>query len=1012
MQFFDQPILNSPYYPPTRHWELDSGGRPTDQILESRRRSDLISAMPAAKTASAEQMAMTLEAVQGLSSEDVEYNPTPFINELRSEVDTWRALPNPSQWKVSPVTQRLLQHWRTLQADDTRPIRPFFCQVEAAEVAIWLAEVAPKMGKRGRRFLEWLGTANDAANPDLFRIALKLATGAGKTTVMAMLIAWQTLNAVRSPNAKAFGKGFLIVTPGITIRDRLRVLMPSEADNYYRRMNLVPSDMMSEMGKAKIVITNYHAFKLKDQFSLTKGTRAALEGHGAELQTEETEGEMLRRVMGELLSVGPITVINDEAHHCYRERPTKSEENRRLTSDEKKEAEENREAARLWISGIEAANRHVGVRTVYDLSATPFFLSGSGWVEGTLFPWVASDFSLMDAIECGIVKLPRVPVADNVPGRPEPLYRNLWPTIRTKMPRKQRGESKPDPLKLPLELQTAIDALYGHYEKTYREWQDAEVGIPPVFIVVCNNTTNSELVRDYIAGFQRESESGSNETVPGRCKLFSNFDAQGNRLARPRTILIDSEALEAGGDIDKAFRDAHADEITAFRREMATRGQGSEQIDEATLLREVMNTVGKEGRLGEQVRCVVSVSMLTEGWDANNVTHILGLRAFGTRLICEQVVGRALRRMSYDPAPEPDPVTGHKLFRPEYADIMGIDGLNFSDQPRPAPPQKPRQVVQVRAMSPERDHLEISFPRVEGYRAELPDERLEVDFSRLEPYVLTPEKAGASEVVMQGIVGEPAHITLEHLGKVRDATIAAKIAMYMVTHKLRDANESPKMHLFPRAKQIIREWLVSDKIVLKHTYKAQLLYKQIADEICSLILGAIRFGQDGDPILRAVLDPYTPTGSTHDVNFNTSKATRYWPRPDRSHINWIVTDSDWEAKLARLIEDHPKVAAYAKNHNLGFEVPYLVEGEPRRYLPDFLVRLGAPEPVTLVLEVKGFRGHDAMLKAQTMRNKWIPAVNRLGTYGRWAFDELRDPYAFGEELDRTICATIKEEASV
>jgi len=1006
VKFFDQPILNSPYYPPTRHWELDSGGRPTDQILESRRRSDLISAMPAAKSASAEQMVMTLEAAQGLSSEDVEYNPTPFINELRSEVDTWRALPNPSQWKVSPVTQRLLQHWRALQADETRPIRPFFCQVEAAEVAIWLAEVAPKMGKRGRRFLGWLGTANDAANPDLFRIALKLATGAGKTTVMAMLVAWQTLNAVRSPNAKAFGKGFLIVTPGITIRDRLRVLMPSEADNYYRRMNLVPSDMMAEMGKAKIVITNYHAFKLKDQLSLTKGTRAALEGHGAELQTEETEGEMLRRVMGELLSVGPITVINDEAHHCYRERPAKSEENRRLTSDEKKEAEENREAARLWISGIEAANRHVGVRTVYDLSATPFFLSGSGWVEGTLFPWVASDFSLMDAIECGIVKLPRVPVADNVPGRPEPLYRNLWPTIRTKMPRKQRGESKPDPLKLLLELQTAIDALYGHYEKTYREWDEAEVGIPPVFIVVCNNTTNSELVRDYIAGFQRENESRSNETVPGRCKLFSNFDAQGNRLARPRTILIDSEALEAGGGIDKAFRDAHADEIAAFRREMATRGQGSEQIDDARLLREVMNTVGKEGRLGEQVRCVVSVSMLTEGWDANNVTHILGLRAFGTRLICEQVVGRALRRISY----ETDPETG--LFRPEYADIMGIDGLNFSDQPRPAPPQKPRQVVQVRAMTPERDHLEISFPRVEGYRAELPDERLEVDFSRLEPYVLTPEKAGASEVVMQGIVGEPAHITLEHLEEVRDATIAAKIAMYMVTHKLRDANESPKMHLFPRTKQIVREWLKSDKLELRGgLQKAQLVYRQIADEVCDLMLGALSVGQEGEPLLRAVLDPYTPTGSTHNVNFNTSKATRYWPRPDRSHINWIITDGDWEAKLARLIEDHPKVAAYAKNHNLGFEVPYLVEGEPHRYLPDFLVRLDTETPTTLVLEVKGFRGHDAMLKAETMRNKWIPAVNRLCTYGRWAFAELRDPYAFGEELEQIISTTIKEETS-
>ncbi len=1001
MKFFEQPILNSPYERPERHWELDADGRPTDVIVETRRRSDLISAMPASKNTKAAQMSMTLDSGEGLSSAEMEYNPTPFINELRTEVDTWRRLPNPAQWQVSPITQRLLQHWRALQKDETVPIRPFFCQLEAVEVAIWLAEVAPKMGKKGKRFEEWLKTANGAANPDLFRIALKLATGAGKTTVMAMLIAWQTLNAARSPGSKRFGRGFLIVTPGITIRDRLRVLLPSETENYYQRLDLVPSDLMPDMGKARVIITNYHAFKLRERVSLAKGTRQALEGHGEELRTEETEGQMLQRVMPELMGLGAITVINDEAHHCYREREAESAVDETLDRDAKKEADENREAARLWISGIEAANRHIGVRTTFDLSATPFFLSGSGWIEGTLFPWVVSDFSLMDAIECGIVKLPRVPVADNMPGQPEPLYRNLWKAIGKKMPKKQKGEKKPDPLKLPIALQTAIDALYGHYVKTYREWEKAEVGIPPVFIAVCNNTTNSELVRDYIAGFEREDESGLIETVPGRCELFRNFADDGERLSKPRTILIDSATLEAGGNIDKAFRDAHAEEIAAFRREKAARGEGTEAIEDADILREVMNTVGKKGRLGEQVRCVVSVSMLTEGWDANNVTHILGLRAFGTRLICEQVIGRALRRLSYDV----DPDTGR--FRTEYADIMGIDGLNFSDQPRPAPPQVPRQIVQVRAMSPERDHLEISFPRVEGYRADLPEERLDVDFSRMDQYVLTPERAGATDVTMQGIVGEPAHITLEHLGEVRSSTVAAKIASHMIMHKLRDANAQPKMHLFPRAKQIVRQWLNSDRLVLRgETQAAQLTYKQLADEVCDLILGALMDQPRGQPILRAVLDPYAPTGSTMDVNFNTSRATRFSPRPDRSHINWIVTDSDWEAKLAQVIEDHPRVYAYAKNHNLGFEVPYLMEGEPRRYLPDFLVQLDTDEPTTLVLEVKGFRGHDAMLKAETMRNKWIPAVNRLGSYGRWAFAELRDPYAFHEELDRLITNTL------
>ncbi|MBE1297159.1 MAG: restriction endonuclease [Rhodobacteraceae bacterium] len=1004
MSFFEHPILNSPYRVPDRHWELDGDGRPTDKIVPSRRRSDLISAMPQAKSvkSGAKQTELSLSEA-GLEGQDMAYNVTEFVNELRSQVDSWRALRNPNDWSVSPVTQKLLQHWRTLQSDETQTIRPFFCQLEAVETAIFLAEVAPKMGARGKRFRERLTAANAEANPDLFRVAMKLATGAGKTTVMAMLIAWQTLNAVRSPGAKSYSRGFLIVTPGITIRDRLRVLLPNDAENYYRRLSLVPSDMMQDMQRAKIVITNYHAFKLRERIQLAKGTRSALKGHGEELTTLETEGQMGQRVMPELMGLGPINVINDEAHHSYRERT--AAEKPKLTGDERKEAEENAEAARLWISGIVAAKKKVGVRVVYDLSATPFFLSGSGWVEGTLFPWVVSDFSLMDAIECGIVKLPRVPVADNLPSGEHPLYRNLWKAIGKKMPKKARGAARPDPQSLPIPLKTAIDALYGHYKKTFDLWQSEGMGIPPVMIIVCNNTTNSELLRDYVAGYERENPDGTLETVPGKCALFSNFADDGERLPRPRTVLIDSATLEASGDIDKGFRDAHADEIEAFRREQAERG-GTQDLTDADILREVMNTVGKKGRLGEQVRCVVSVSMLTEGWDANNVTHILGLRAFGTQLICEQVIGRALRRMSY----EADPENG--LFRTEYADIMGIDGLNFSDQPRVAPPQPPRDVINVRAVSPERDHLEITFPRVQGYVADLPSDRLDVDFSKLEQYVLTPEKVAATVVTMQGIVGESEKLSLDYLKTARLSTIAYNVAKHMVFEKLRDANQQPKIHLIPAAKRIVMQWLQEGHLVCKgDTVPAQLLYRELADEVCDLIFGALIDSPRGDGVLRAVLDPYNPQGSTLGVNFNTSVATRYQPHPDKSHLNWIITDSDWEAKLANRIEDHPKVLAYAKNHNLGFEVPYLKEGEPHVYRPDFLIRLDAPEPTTLVIEVKGFRGHDAMLKAETMRYKWIPAVNRLGSFGRWGFAELRDVHDLGPGLEEAICDALKQFAT-
>jgi type III restriction enzyme len=394
---------------------------------------------------------------------------------------------------------------------------------------------------------------------------------------MAMLIAWQTVNAVRRPQSNRFTRGFLIVAPGITIKDRLRVLQPNDPDSYYASRELVPSDMLDDVNRAKIVITNYHAFKLRERTEVSKGTRAMAEGwRGEALDTLETEG----------------------------------------------------------------------VARVMDLSATPFFLRGSGYAEGTLFPWTMSDFSLMDAIECGIVKLPRVPVADNIPSAEMPMFRNLWEHIRTKMPKKGRGKADTlDPLSLPPQLQTALEALYGHYEKTYEMWDKANIRVPPCFIVVCNNTSTSKLIYDYISGFYRLNEDESTTFINGRLELFRNFNEHGNPLPRPNTLLIDSEQLESGEALDNNFRNMAADEIERFRREILDRDdklaqelrQGKE-LDDVTLLREVMNTVGKYGQLGGSIRCVVSVSMLTEGWDANTVTHVLGVRAFGTQLLCEQVI--------------------------------------------------------------------------------------------------------------------------------------------------------------------------------------------------------------------------------------------------------------------------------------------------------------------------------------------------------------------------------------
>ncbi|MDM8515888.1 DEAD/DEAH box helicase family protein [Desulfobacterales bacterium HSG16] len=994
-QFFKKPILNSPYEYPTRHWELDDQGQPTQKIVESRRVAKFITPVPKPKkrkSKGAVQQDLVMDEGKGLSTRKQQYDTTSIINMLRREVDIWRKIPNPSDWKVTPETARLLQHWRHHSFSD---IRPFFCQVEAVETAIWLTEVAPKSGKSDKGFLKHLVDTNEDANPGLARLALKLATGAGKTTVMAMLIAWQTINKVRRPNSRIFTRGFLVVAPGLTIRDRLRVLYPNDPDSYYKSREIVPNDMLSDLDRVKIVITNYHAFKIRERTELSKGGRSLLQGRGDPLETLETEGQMIQRVMPGLMSMKNIMVLNDEAHHCYREKPVKDDEGT-LKGDERKEAKKNNEAARLWISGLETVSGKLGINRVLDLSATPFFLSGSGYVEGTLFPWTMSDFSLMDAIECGIVKLPRVPVADNIPGGEMPKFRNLWEHIRKRMPKKGRGKSKGtlDPLSLPVELQTALEALYGHYKKTFELWEREGVRVCPCFIVVCNNTSTSKLVYDYISGFYRKNEDGSSTLVNGRLELFRNFDEHDTPLPRPNTLLIDSEQLESGDALDKNFRNMATDEIERFRYEMRQRGEhkNAENITDQDLLREVMNTVGKQGRLGESIRCVVSVSMLTEGWDANTVTHILGIRAFGTQLLCEQVIGRALRRQSYD-------LNKENLFDVEYADVLGIP-FDFTSKPTVVPPQPPRESVHVKAIRPDRDALEIQFPRVQGYRVELSNERLTAEFNDDSVLELTPDLVGPSITKNAGIIGEGVDLDLEHLDDMRRSTLIFHVTKRLLESKWRDPGEDPKFHLFGQLKRITRKWLDNCLTCTGQTYPAQLMYQELADMACERITAGITRSMSETSSIKAVLDPYNSVGSTSHVNFNTSKKSRWETDSRKCHLNWVILDSDWEAEFCRVAESHPKVISYVKNHSLGLEVPYQNGSRTRTYIPDFIVLVddGHDDPLHLIVEIKGYRREDAKMKKETMETCWIPGVNNHGQFGCWAFAEFTDVFRMEDDF--------------
>jgi type III restriction enzyme len=445
------------------------------------------------------QGSLDLEAERDAAGQ--RYSVAGIVDEIRQHLATWRAIPNQNDWGVTPSTARLLAYWRNPPEE---ALRPFFCQLEASETIIWLTEVARRGRRQYAHIWKHLEAANADSNPELFRLAMKMATGAGKTTVMAMLIAWHTVNAVRSPNSTLFARGFLIVAPGITIRDRLRVLQPSDTENYYATRHLVPPDVLPEIAKAKIVITNYHAFGRRRRLDTQQDRRGAFvgiakraadhRGHrrrdvAARLRRSHQDEQRYRhqRRSASLLPRARGRCGRREAHRRYR-----------------REAKDNNEAARLWISGIEALKRKVDLRAVYDLSATPSFLRGSGYREGTLFPWVVSDFALIDAIECGIVKLPRVPVSDNAVNSNMPVFRNLWDHIGKVMSKKGAAKAGVlDPNRVPNELQTALHALYTHYEEEYEDWERAGVAVPPVFIVVCNNTANSKSRAGKIARTQK-----------------------------------------------------------------------------------------------------------------------------------------------------------------------------------------------------------------------------------------------------------------------------------------------------------------------------------------------------------------------------------------------------------------------------------------------------------------------------------------------------------------------------
>ncbi len=1000
VQPVSKPILSSPYGEPAEHWNFNNdvgewmrtpGRRPASYWYKTQR---------------------TGRAQLGMFAEE-ERDDIPLINLLREDVKHWRQL---NYEAATPITKQLLVHW----SREDRPRRIFFCQREAVETIIYLTEILGS-GRKPRwkaavspedfdtlccgdipAFATRLAQAvsptlvdqpNEEAFPSLRRYGCKMATGSGKTVVMAMLIAWSLCNRGRVPGDTRFPSAALVVCPNLTIKERLQVLRPDNPDNYYAAFDLVPSTLMPELNKGKVLITNWQRFRPESPHAEGGKTYVVVD------KGEESPEAFARRILDDLADRGPIMVLNDEAHHAYRPKALDEREARKMSADEKAEREE----ATVWVSGLDRINKAVGIQFCADLSATPFYLHGSGYIEGSPFPWLVSDFGLVDAIESGIVKIPRLPVSDAT-GRPEPKYFRLWQNIVSNLqPGEKLPGGKPKPEVVWREAQDALLTLASQWKERFNYIQAATPGqehTPPVMIVVCDNTDLAELFYRNISGEEvvpvivndnldddeqtTKPKRGKQKTraVYGHSQVFLEF---ANQLDARHTLRIDSKLLsemETDGE--------------------ATREQSIQQ------LREMLNSVGKLGMPGEQIRCVVSVQMLNEGWDANNVTHILGLRAFTSQLLCEQVVGRGLRRMDYTP----DPETG--LLTEEYVDVYGVPfsviPFKGRETKKSAPEDKPKN--RVRALD-ERKALEIRFPVVEGYVFDLRQNLIKADIDAMQPLKLQPDQFPTAVFVqprvgMQegrlGLSGAFEPVTQDrhtYYNIVHPQTIAFEIARTLVG-RLSEGSASSRLkkllvarnQLFPQVYRLVDEY-IRKKVVLNGCHPAELGLEIYAQQVVERLTAAIEPNDEaGEPPLLPILNRYKPIGSTSYVDFLT---TRPCHSTFKSHINQVVLDTHtWEQAAAFRLEQSPVVVSYARTDGMEFSIPYTFLGVMHAYQPDFLMKLS--NGVTVVLEIKGHEDDQDRAKHETAQ-RWIRAVNHWAQLGQWQFHVCKNPQMLGRELD-------------
>ena len=1016
-QAVPDPILNKPYDEPTQHWIYRDG---TPEIAQGRRAAGYY------------YTSKTIAGGQRDLLADEQFDPIELVNRLRDDVKRWRG----SNYRgATAVTRDLLTYWRS----ESRSRRMFFCQIEAVETLIYLLELAipGRLSKTGyQKFsvdAELLATLLRGDRPDfaaadntnwprlidqsgkndelgLRRLGCKMATGSGKTAVMAMLITWAFINRHQNPQSTEFPNAVLVCAPNLTVKERLQVLRPENASNVYAEFDFVPGKYREFLNTGKIFVTNWHGFAPKSEHKEGDASYRVVQ------KGEESSDAFAKDRLGELAARMPILVLNDEGHHCWRPNPAGPSEEKlaSLTKEEKDRLESEREEARVWLAGLDRINNSglagkdeyarpkAGVLACVDLSATPFYIGNSGYPEGSPFPWLVSDFGLVDAIECGIVKIPRLPVADNTAktdeiGRPDPKYFRLWRNITQALIPTEKIGKRPKPDAIYKHAQGALLTLASQWKIQFDKIASDNAGrafIPPVMIVVCDNTDVADVFYQRISGEHIEAvPDDTKEGILVEETVFGDSDVMGEFKNEPgvkRTFRIDSKLLEK------------------------IETEEGETKDEAALeLRHLISTVGKPGGAGEQVRCVVSVSMLTEGWDANTVSHILGVRAFGSQLLCEQVVGRGLRRRSY----QVDPVTG--MLPAEYVDVYGIP---FSLIPFKGKEQKddgPDPVYRYIHSVEERKAMEVRFPIVESYTYDIRSSGIECDVDKLAETHVNLEPITVYLTPTRGYHDEPDAISSgdfveqnrnAYYATVRPQQIVFRIAQ-MIIEDLVQGAAGPGADGAKKAPVLARHQIFPDVVRILEQYVQRKV--RYAPGVDVRELGLQKYAQQvrervRDGITAAVAtkdNPLLPVRSRYQPFVTTAEVEEHTTRPVvdlvKSHLSGAISRSKDEEAAISILEEMDEVEFFAPNsRRIGMTIPYRFDDSPHKYEPDFVVRLAGG--VTVVLEIKGVAGlihgeDDNKVEAKrAAAEKWCIAINNAGRDGVWHYvycddvSQLRD----------------------